>query len=633
MIVSKVYNSILFTFDSVGDVHEYNIEVPLRGWDELSSLSVAGTGITGSRYCDLLVSYTFDGINYSEFAPLSVSIMAPIRSDFIVKVRMVRAGGDNTGQIVINSLTLNGDYLQSYYDVWDLSGTIFAGIIYEDERWNRLWINLLQKVYQKGIVPEFLVRGADIYPADQTYIEFWKYQCMFWALIVELGFRKIEGLTEDRADLLDFLRQKTLFFCEDEVTLEQLQYVAQNVWDEIRQRGTHMIHYAANVPLGGGMPTYIIPADIEKQIDGELLRYLCYDVLKEHVFAYYSRHWSGWNLDNTFINQYAYRSQIQLNKSPENTQDLLLDNYTVYNPVDTFQDVLKDRLILTEDDLFFLVTEDDNPIVIDGPVYGVAYLSASNAASTDLYLLETSSGGDFYVLEDAAGYLALETNDFVADLGIVGNGFKFGAVVDAKLGYLCSMWIYGLAPINSSTSIWVKAFKDGGTTQIPLLRADGSISVTLEANVLFNDGPIQQNKWWYFEFFIDPVFDSVATSDATTNWGVGSSLKFYDNDTDKVEIFVLNQGDQDFLVWDVKFRPMKFDNTDNLDNYNQTILISHLNNPQVTEEQFVDDVVSYLLPYGSGFYFKNLAKWPDTFNLLTELEEPITTENDLNILV
>lgn len=636
MVISKTYETFL-EFDTIGQVHDFNIEVPLRGWDQLTSISLTATGITGTRFLDIAVSYTLDGLNYSEFEPLSATINAPIRSDFIVVVRLSRAGSDNSGQIVLSDVILNGNFLQNFYDVFNLSGTMFSDILYEDVRWNKLWLNLLRKIYKEGIIPEFIKRGADEYPADTHYIQYWKYQCMFWALTVELAYRKIEDLRLNRSDLLEFLKQKTLFFCDADVTLEQLQYVMENLWDEIRQRGTHLIHYQANVPLGGGSPTYVIPEDITKQIDGELLRYLCYDILKEFVFAYYPRHLSGWTLDLTSPNYHCYTEQIQLNKAPEFTADFLgLDGFTVFNPSATYIDVIKDHLILTEDDLFFLVTEDDLPLVIESPQYTALFIGASGVALTDLLELEASAGNDFFQLEDASGLIALENGSLVDDLGIVGNGVKFGTVVDSKLGYECTMWIY--APLGDfgpceSVSIWVKAYKTGGTVQVGLLRADGQIPLTMEANVLFNAGPLQNEKMWFLRFTIDPAGDAVLPEDVPTNWGVGNNLRFYDTETDFVEIFILNQGNQDFLVWDLKFRPFKFENTYGLDNYNTAVLLTHLNNQQVTESKFVDDVIQYFLPYGGGFYFLNLAKDPPTFNLLTELGEPIDAENDLNLLI
>ena len=632
-VISKTYNGLLLQFPAIGDTKDFSIEVPLRGWTQLTSASLTTTGTTVTRYLDIYASYTLDGLNYTNFAPLS-SITAPIRSDFIVILRFVRAGVDNTGSITLTALTLNGDFQQTYYNVWDLSGTVFADVLYEDVRWNKLWLNLLRKIYKKGVIPEFMERGVDVYPADTDYIEFWKYQCMFWALCVELGMRKIEDLSQNKADLLEYLKQKTFFFCEDDVTLEQLQYIMENTWDEMRQRGTHMIHHTANVPLGGGSPTYVIPADLEKPVDGELLRNLCYDVLKEHVFAYYPRHLSGWLLDRTSPNYHGYTEQIQLNKAPEFTQDFLsLDDFTVYNPTDTHLDVIGNKLILTEDNNFFLTTEDGAPLNCDGPIFGTLYIGASGIDVTDLLELEESDGDDFFVQENSGGYIALEENALVGDLGIAGNGVKFGTVVDAKLSYECTLWIYGHGEINNSTSIWIKAYKAGGTTQVALLRADGALPLTLEANVLFQEGPLQGGKFWFLRFSIDSIFEHVDTPDVHTNWGVGNNLRFYDSETDKVEVFILNQGETAFSVWDLKFRPYKFENTYGLDNYNTTILLSHLNNTQVQESQFVDNVIQYLLPYGGGFFFLNLAKEPEQFNLLTELDEPIDAENDLNLIV
>lgn len=132
-VISKTYNGLLLQFPAIGDTKDFSIEVPLRGWTQLTSASLTTTGTTVTRYLDIYASYTLDGLNYTNFAPLS-SITAPIRSDFIVILRFVRAGVDNTGSITLTALTLNGDFQQTYYNVWDLSGTVFADVLYEDVR-------------------------------------------------------------------------------------------------------------------------------------------------------------------------------------------------------------------------------------------------------------------------------------------------------------------------------------------------------------------------------------------------------------------------------------------------------------------------------------------------------------------
>lgn len=633
--ISKTYHPLL-QFNAIGETKDFSIEVPLRGWNQLSSISVNGTGITSSRYTDIYVSYTIDGINYSNYQSIS-TITVPIKSDFIVKVRLIRAGVDTSGVIVINSIVLNGNYMQSYYDVWNMSGTMFSDVLYEDERWNKLWINLLTKIYKEGIVPEFIERGADVYPADKDYIEFWKYQCMFWALSVELAFRKIEGVLENKEDLISYLKQKTVLLCEEHAQLDELQFICENLWDEIRQRGTHMIHYKNNVPLGGGATTYTIPYNIEKPINGELLRYLCFDRLKEFVYAYYPRHLSGWTLDLTSPNYFGYTEQIQINKAPEFTQDFeSLDGFTVYNDNATYIDNIKFNNILLDDDTsFHLACENGDDLIIDAPSYKALFIGASDIDDTDLLALEDSDGDDFFVLEDSAGYVELEESGLVVDLGIQGNGVKFETVVDAKLSYECTMYVYGMDPndINTSTSIWIKGWKNNKTDQVALLRADGALPLTLEASVLFQTGPLQSEKMWFLRFNIDSIYGQVDTPDSHTNWNVGNNLRFYDTETSLIEVFILNQGTQDFLIWDLKFRPLKFDNTYGLDNYNTSVLLTHLNNKQITEEQFTTDAIQYLFPYGGGFYFKNLSKPESQFSLLTELGEPIETETSLKVII
>lgn len=628
MLVAKTFNTTN-NFNQIGDLFDFDIEVPLRGWANLQSISLSTTGTTVGRFLSVFVSYSIDGVNYTSFEPLSSAIFVPIKSDFIVKIRLIRAGVDNTGTLALSSITLNGDFQQSYYDVWDLSGTVFSEIKYEDERFNKIWLNLFEKVYKDGVLPKYMERSDGLTPDEEEgFVEYWKSQCMFWALAIEMAYRKIEGLMDSRAELLEYLKQKTFFFCEDDITLEQLQFIAQNTFDEMRQRGTHLIHFRTNVPPGYTDPIYVIPTDLEKKVDGELLRYLCHDVLREHVLGYLPRLDSGWLADRFSPNYFAF-PHVALNKAPENTSDFVdLSNFVVINPSQTYIDNVVNNKILTEDNNFHLTTEDGYTLVCDdaNSFYGL-YIGSSPSSGTSLLELEQTDG-TFFVLEDSTGYIALED---AVEAGIEGNGIKMSLIVDAKLSYECSCYVYSETPNNESFSVWVKAYTDAGQTY--LLRADGALPVTLEAGVVFQKGPKQANKKYLFRFCIDSIYEFVNTQDIRTNWLVGSNLRFYDENTNRIEVFLMNQGEDAFYLYDLKFRPMKIESTQCLDSYNTLVLLSALNNKKVRKEQFVNDVTQYLLPYGSGFSFQDLNEKKVQHYLLQEDGAHILSEDETKIII
>lgn len=302
-------------------------EIPLRGWKTLSSLAISKTGNTADRDLEVHYRYSKNAIVYNDW--IQIDLVVPvdilIKEDFLVEFKIARIGDDITGSVTLDTVVLQGDDDPSYWLVWDfIKDTIFKDIEYDDYNWNKLWINLLRKLYKRGIIPEYIERGELTENEDplieEDYIVYWKIVAYFYALLSELSRRKVDGLREDLQYLIEYLEQKGLFLCAScsDCAGDNI-YIMENIFDEFRQRGT--VQIAAR-------------KSVTKYANGEMLRLICFDPKDEFLFEYLPRHLSGWTMNRTSPIFRGKAGHIQLNKAPDDISDILdLTKYTIEGDV------------------------------------------------------------------------------------------------------------------------------------------------------------------------------------------------------------------------------------------------------------------------------------------------------------
>lgn len=304
-----------YTANKIGDFVDFSDGVPFRGLKTITSLVDSITGTTGTKYFDKFFSYTLDGVHFTNYAPLTLGALTalnplPIKGDTIFKFRYIRAGTDNTGTLVLNSLNVSGIYDLQYLQVLVLSNTVFSDIAITDQFFNEVWVNLLNKLYDGEIVPKYIVRGDDDLE-DVDYINFWKTIAYFFSLPISLADYKITNIQNNQMLMLDYLKQQNLLVCKDETLLE-LNSIAEQLFDVFRRRGTQKI------VLQDG--THLAP--VTDAFHGEFLRYICFDIIKdEFLFEYLSRDLLGWNINVSSPCYNGLYKHLQLNKTPEQTQN------------------------------------------------------------------------------------------------------------------------------------------------------------------------------------------------------------------------------------------------------------------------------------------------------------------------
>jgi len=308
--------------DNINDAFEFTYQTPLRGLREIDSLIDDITGELVDRFFIKHFKFSYDGVRYNDdwielsLVNLQQNIhdattgLLPIRNDIVVKFRYIRKGTNISGTLTLNSLIIGGVYSMEYLQVLDFENTVYSNIAWTDEYWNRVWLNLMKKTHESGMIPTFMPRGEEDNWDDADYVVLWKSLSYFFALQIALVNDVITELINRPKLLGEYLHQRSILTCGNE-DLSYLQWIAQNAYDVSRKRGTIDI-----VKQDGD---HILP--VLNPRHGEMLRLICYNVsLDEFLFEYVE---GGITIDLSWPTYYGLTNHLQLNKSPENTQDVL----------------------------------------------------------------------------------------------------------------------------------------------------------------------------------------------------------------------------------------------------------------------------------------------------------------------
>lgn len=296
-----------------GDVFIIRSEVVVTGLIALSDFIDTVTGSWSKEF-----RYTVDGINFTPWVPLTNANLDAVEVEstdtFIIEYRYTN---QNNTEASFSNITVNGEFEETG-----------CGDTYTRSIFNRFFscsdtevlnwcINVTNKLYKQGIVPNFIQRGRDsnINGEDRDYIDFWRTVACFFAYIVVLA-RKLKDFRQVDFLLDDFLRNRGIFFCDKNSNTEK-NYLVENYFDEIRQRGTSRI--------------YKTKEENGSVVDGELLRTICYEECDEFIFNLHLPHTIGWSVGNSSPLIKSCVNQIGTNKSYESTDDFLdLSKYPLF---------------------------------------------------------------------------------------------------------------------------------------------------------------------------------------------------------------------------------------------------------------------------------------------------------------
>ena len=201
--------------------------------------------LTGGAPTDVvrLFQVSADGIFWTEWAELTneaLKALDPITADgtMMVSIQYIRQGGD--APIEFKSVMFTGTVEPIQFVAPTIDESIFASVA-SSEQTKRIERNLFKKLYYRGVMAQYVTRGADRnYDEDRDYVSLFSTVGRFFAMMVSFA-KRFENIYNDFDLLREYVRQIGLYFDEKSVTLEELQYLASHYYDEIRKRGTSMV--------------------------------------------------------------------------------------------------------------------------------------------------------------------------------------------------------------------------------------------------------------------------------------------------------------------------------------------------------------------------------------------------------
>lgn len=228
---------------AVGDMLLVAITCDISGRVSLASFTEDLTGVSAPADVARLFRVSADGLFWSEWTELTNAALQaaePVTADGMmsIEVQYIRQGG--SAPITFNSITFQGTVEPIQFVAPTIDESIFSGVV-GSEQTKRIERNLFKKLYYRGVMAQYVTRGADRnYDEDRDYVSLFSTVGRFFAMMVSFA-KRFENIYNDFDMLREYVRQIGLYFDEKSVTLEELQYLASHYYDEIRKRGTAMV--------------------------------------------------------------------------------------------------------------------------------------------------------------------------------------------------------------------------------------------------------------------------------------------------------------------------------------------------------------------------------------------------------
>lgn len=332
----------------VGDVILIEADVPLIGIIALTDFIDTTLGETLDNFFTREFRYSIDGVNYTDWIELTISNIESIEIDsrdtLFIEYRYTHDGDPSvSGSLAFVDATLYGDFTSlscgdAYVNsmlkefVGDCNNICSLG-----------WaINVLEKLYKEGLLAKFMERDRSSNTAeDRDFIDYWRTITHYFALYVCLA-RSFKSYGTEEALLREFLRQRGLFFCSS-TSLEDLLYLKSSFYDEYRQRGTIQIVRKKNsvqgvdesldLSLSGSLSTSLSESELLKEVNGELLRLICYQAdCDEFIFNLRRPEEAGWTLGQSSPLYLGTLAMNGANKAYETSSDIgPLSQYPLLN--------------------------------------------------------------------------------------------------------------------------------------------------------------------------------------------------------------------------------------------------------------------------------------------------------------
>lgn len=292
----------------IGDIIYIKTSVPILGLIALQSWVDSTVNENTDQFFIKKFRYSVDGVNYSAWQELTnanlQSVQVQSNDTFFVEYNYQRSGTLVTSDLEFNQVTINGDYVDNV-DGPVYNNTYFKDFFDLNNLCSIAWsINVLEKLYKKGLLPKYLERDFNSTNADdRDFLDYWRAVTHYFALFVCLA-REFQYFYQKPNVLLEYLVERGYFICEDE-EYTQLLNLMSTFYSEIRQRGNR------NVFLN---KSYELPNGNLKGVDGEFLRLICYTDLDEFIFNLNKNSHIGFNLGGSSPMYKGLTGRLNTNK-------------------------------------------------------------------------------------------------------------------------------------------------------------------------------------------------------------------------------------------------------------------------------------------------------------------------------
>lgn len=546
---------------TIGDILIVRVVSQTNGKVKLSSFTDSLIGLTDGRNVKREFRITSDNIfwtNWDDLTDENLSKTDKIVSDgsFIIEVRYTRIGSDDSGEIEFKSINFQGEVESKRFVAPTIEESMFSNIIDEPELKN-LEKNIFKKLYYHGILPKYIIRAenSDL-KEDKDFVDLWSSVSKFFGLFIRF-FKRYENFNKDYSLLYEYVKQNGLYFDESKVTLEDLQYLSQHFYDQIRQRGTNMIFKRKGD---------ILPDGSEVPIDGEFIRLVrskIYDELKYEVIPLNKL---GWCLGQSSPLYKGTSNSKFLNKTKENTEDFIdLSNFVLNSVGDSFYTLSK-----FEDKKVLMLTANN------GGITGLGRIDEEQDVSENLY------------------------------------------VVDSKMDYEITFAFKIISDLseNSHVKFGVEGFdsRKNKLNDSFMIPSGGAIS-----ELFFDTTTENKSKdCWYYARGIIHAYSTKTMDNSKTNLGFGNNLYFNNSFTKYIlpKIHIEGNSETQIAIWDYKIRPLVRgtnilplkDSSENAVSlgFIQSSRIFFLyakNNNSLSEEELDDIINRYLLPFNLSTIF------------------------------
>lgn len=293
---------------NIGDVLIVRIEPKITGKIRFTGYTETIENETEERSLKREFRISQDGVFWTDWATLNIDNLSSeeyFTDSYIqIEIRYTRTGTDESGDIVFKSIDFNGTRKSIQFDAPTLQSSIFGNIIGTNIL-AKLERNIFKKLYYRGILPDYIKRAENSsYNEDKDFVDLFYSVARFFSILISF-FRRWENFRNDEDLLREQVRGYGIYFNENDITLSELKYIAQNILSQAQQRGTEMIFKRKGVA----------------PIDGEFIRLTRNRICDELLYEYIPIYKIGWCLGNSSPIYKGTAMAYNLNKTKENTKD------------------------------------------------------------------------------------------------------------------------------------------------------------------------------------------------------------------------------------------------------------------------------------------------------------------------